>query len=601
MVDEWNGPAPDPDLIRNELLHELFETTADRRPGRTAIVCGDVRITYRELDERANRLAHALHLRGVGREDRVGICLPRSEHVYIAMLAVLKAGAAYVPLDPEIPAERARFILEDCGAKCLITRSFLAESLGANVPLLNLDREESTIAAQLDTRISRAATGTARENLCYMIYTSGTTGRPKGVQIEHRNATHLVRAESELYGIRPEDRIFQLASAAFDASVEEIWMAFFNGATLIVGTAELIHSGPEFAANLTRLGVTVLSCVPTFLSMIDEDIPTLRLLILGGEVCPPELAARWEQPGRVVFNTYGPTETTVIVTATVMKANHPVTIGKPIANTKIFLLSETGQSVPRGTPGEICVGGEGVSRGYLNRPELEKEKFITTDVLTGSPLRLYRTGDQARFNAEGDLEYLGRLDDQVKIRGFRIELSEIEAVIAQYPGVLAAAATVHPSTQRIAAYIIAREGEKIDRTLMRVMLAEKLPSYMIPAFLDELPAFPMTISGKIDRKHLPEPFLSLGDSQRTLVAPRTKSEHSVVEVWREALKRDDISVEDNFFLNLDGHSLLAAMAVSQLRHHSGFGHISVADLYSHPTAEGLARLALTSSKVADGD
>ena len=382
-----------------------------------------------------------------------------------------------------------------------------------------------------------------------------------------------------------------MASIAFDASVEEIWMAFFHGAALIVGTPEIIHSGPEFPETLTRLGVTVLSCVPTFLSMIDRDIPTVRLLILGGETCPPELVGRWQRAGRVVFNTYGPTETTVIATAAILIPNHPVTIGRPIANTKVFLLDESGRSVPPGAKGEICVGGEGVARGYLNRPELQKEKFITTETLTGRPLRLYRTGDLARFTSEWDLEYLGRMDDQVKVRGFRIELSEIEAVLAECPGVLAAAASVHEPTQRIAAYIVPRSDQKPNRAALRHILLERLPVYMVPAFLDELKALPMTTSGKIDRKKLPKPRLPFSDEKGTRLAPRTEAERSVMDVWRSVLKRDDLSIQDDFFLDLDGHSLLAAVAVSQLRRRPGFERISIADLYAHPTAEALARLA----------
>ncbi len=588
-------PTASPDFIRDELLHEIFESTVDRQPGSIAIVCGDLKLRYRDVEERANRLAQALRARGVGREDRVAILLPRGEDVYIAILAVLKSGAAYVPLDPEIPSERARFILQDCDAKCLITRSDLVGRLGSFKSLLYMDLDESTIGLFPPIRLTREHTGLSRNNLCYLIYTSGTTGQPKGVQIEHRNVTNLVRAESELYGIRSNDRIFQFASVSFDASVEEIWMAFFHGATLVVGTTEIMRSGLEFAGILAGLNVTVLSCVPTFISMLDQDIPTLRLLIFGGEICPAELAARWQKPGRKIFNTYGPTEATVIATATVLESDRPVTIGRPISNYNVYLMDERGELATPGASGEICIGGEGVARGYNNRPELTREKFIVTSTLNGGPVRVYRSGDMACWNADGELEYLGRLDGQVKIRGFRVELSEIEAVLVQYPGILAAAASVHAATQRIAAYVVLRPDVELDRAAVRAAVAKRLPTYMVPAFLDILPALPVTSSGKIDRKALPEPASPLGEN-RAFVAPRTDAEWAVFEIWRSVLKQNEISITDNFFLDLEGHSLLAALAVSKLRTHPGFERISVADLYAHPTIESLASLARKSSE-----
>lgn len=577
-------------LLRDELLHELFETTADRRPGRTAVQCGESSLTYRELDEASNRLARALRARGIGREDRVGLLLPRSEQVYLSMLGILKAGAAYVPIDQETPLERIRFILKDSGAKCLITRSGLAGALAESLPLICLDVDAPLLASQSADRIARTETKAMPGNLCYVIYTSGTTGQPKGVQIEHRQAAHLVRAESQLYGIEPQDRVFQLASPAFDASVEEIWMAFFHGATLVSGTAEMIHSGPEFSIILERLGVTVLSCVPTFLSMLERDISTVRVLILGGEVCPAGLADRWQRSGRTIWNTYGPTETTVIATAARLVAGHPVTIGRPIANYGVFLLDESGRPVPDGAEGEICISGPGVSRGYLNRPELQKTKFIETEALTGLPLRLYRTGDQARLTLEGDLEYRGRLDDQVKVRGFRVELSEIEAALTQVPEVIAAAAAVHQLTQQIAAYVVIRPGYRIDRAALRQMMIKRLPAYMVPAYLDEVPAIPVTTSGKIDRTKLPEPQKPMAQERRTRGEPTTEAERMVLEVWQAVLHRESISLRDNFFLDLDGHSLLAAAAVSKLRQKPGFERLSVGDLYAHPTVGALARL-----------
>lgn len=602
---EVRGGPGDPSLIRDELLHDLFESSVDQGPGRTAVVCGAASLTYLELDERANRIARCLRARGVGREDRVAILLPRSEQVYAAILAVLKAGAAYVPLDPETPADRAAFILKDCGAKCLVSVSGLADKPGSGAPggapALLLDADAREIEAAPCSRISRAETGSARGDLCYVIYTSGTTGRPKGVEVEHRNATSLVRAEARLYGVRPEDRVFQFFSIAFDASVEEIWMAFFTGAVLVAGTPDMIRAGPEFSRALARAGVSALSCVPTFLSMVEEDIPTLRLLVLGGEVCPADIAKRWCRPGRRVFNTYGPTEATVVATAALLDPGRPVTIGRPIANTRVFLLDERLEPVPQGAEGEICIAGEGVARGYLDRPELQEEKFVVTDKPTGAPLRLYRTGDLARLTPEGELDYLGRSDGQVKLRGYRIELAEVESVLMQCPGVLAAAAAAHPQTQRIAAYIVPRADPRPDRALLREALAARLPPYMMPAFLDEIEALPLTASGKIDRRRLPPPSSPLERPGGPRVAPRTQAEREVAGVWEAILGRKDISSVDDFFLDLGGHSLLAAVAASKLRRRPGFGRISVADLYAHPTVEKLARLASARDAPADAE
>jgi non-ribosomal peptide synthetase-like protein len=594
----WQWPLRDETLVRDELLHEFFEASADARPKHPALVCGDITLSYCELEERANKLARYLRLFGAGKEEKVGHFLPKTEHAYIAILAILKSGAAYVPMDTQIPPERAGFILQDCGAKCLVTTSELAKYLGNAVPpgvkIICVDTDAAQIEAMPPSRIARTDTGLSRENLCYLIYTSGTTGRPKGVQLEHRNATNLVRAESLLYGANKDDRISQLASLSFDASVEELWLAFFHGATLVAGTKEIMQSGQEFAQRLNALGVTVLSCVPTFLMMLESDIPSLRILIMGGETCPQDIANRWCSTGRKVFNTYGPTEATVIATASVMEADKPVTIGKPIANYGVYLLNEKLEPVESGQEGEICIAGEGIARGYLNRPEAEKEKFVVTDKLTGAPLRLYRSADLGRYNAEGEIEYLGRADDQVKLRGFRIELAEIEAVLLQGEGVLAAAAALHTPTQQIAAYIVPRAGHTPNRAALRTALTEKLPPYMVPAFLDELAELPLTVSKKVDRKRLPPPQKPLSTETKTRTAPRNAQEKLVADTFAQALGRDNIGADEDFFLDLGGHSLLAAVAVSKLRRREGFERISVGDLYRNPTVAKLAVLAAAS-------
>ena len=504
------------------------------------------------------------------------------------MLAILKAGAAYLPLDPETPIERIHYILDDADVKFIITTNEFAAKVNNKAKILYLEKIVPEILSQPASRILPAKTGVNPENLCYVIYTSGTTGRPKGVMVEHRNAVSLVRTESDIYGIKPEDRIFQFASPAFDASIEEIWMAFANGATLIAGTQDIIRSGPDFPKYLERLGVTVLSCVPTFISMLDKDISTLSLLIFGGEECPPALPVRWHKPGRKIFNTYGPTEATVITTAALLEPGKPVTIGHPIPGYKVYILDGSGKPVTRGEAGELCIAGTGVVRGYLGQPELTQIKFTVMIDADGTSVRIYHSGDKARYLPDGDLEFLGRLDDQVKVRGYRIERGEIEAVLSEIPAIQAAAVDVYKATDQLAAWVVLRSGQIFDRKMVREYLSKRLPDYMIPAFLEQINALPLTSSGKIDRAGLPVPKTVTGENNRNYVAPRTDAEKTIVSVWQKILKRSAISITDDFFLDLDGHSLLAAMVVSELRKNEAFSRISVGDIYNAPTVEKLS-------------
>jgi len=593
LLTELSGPAYDPGLDRDELLHELFEAVVDAGPDRPAIQLEGRILSYRQLDAQANRLAHALRQRDIGPDDMVAIQLEKTEFLYVAMLGVLKAGAAYVPLDPGYPGDRVSYILEDCQAKLLLTQISIADRLGAELtaagtPLFLADRDAAALADQPATRIARAETGQTRDSLAYSIYTSGTTGRPKGCLIEHRNICNLVRSESTVYGIGPDDRVFQCASPAFDASLEEIWMAFYHGALLLPATKAVMRSGPDMAGLMTELGVTVLSCVPTLLSMIEGDIETLRVLIVGGEACPRDLAARWHRPGRVIFNSYGPTEATVAATYAVLEPNGPVTIGKALPNYRTFILDDQLDLVPIGAEGELYLGGEGIARGYLHRDDLTRERFVVTERPGGGPVRLYRTGDLARFTETGDIEYLGRADAQVKLRGFRIELTEIESVLMQCPGVLAAAVAVDIPRQALAAYVVPRAGETINRGLLRETLTARLPPYMMPASLDELDALPMLTSGKVDRKSLPEAKTPFIDESRTVVAPRTETEKRLAAVYAAVFGRKDVSVVDDFFLDLGGHSLLAATVASKLRREPGLEGASIGDIYQYPTIEKLA-------------
>ena len=580
------------------LLHELFERRARERVRATAVICGESSLSYGELEERANRLARMLRSRGVERGDCVGLLLPRSLEVYVALLGILKAGAAYVPLDPEYPPDRVGYILADCQARVLVTSKCLAaKAQGFGGVMIQLDGDRTALDGQSAERIDPATVGVTPEDLCYVIYTSGTTGRPKGVQIEHRSAHHLVRAEGEIFGVRSEDKVYQGFSIAFDASVEEVWLAFHAGATLVAGTAEMVRSGPALSGRLTQAGVTVLSCVPTLLAMMEDDVPGLRLLILGGEVCPPDLVRRWWKPGRRVVNTYGPTEATVIATYGDCQPGKPVTIGRPLPNYSALILDEQLQPVGAGMAGELCLGGVGLARGYVGKPELTREKFVWLtgeargERAEGNAARYYRTGDLARWTPEGEIEFLGRIDTQVKIRGFRVELSEIESVIMEWPRVKAAAVTLRedtPGVRQLAAYVVPRGDGEIEETGLRALLRGRLPAFMMPAVIEVLRELPTLPSGKVDRKRLPTP--RAGQTPRRAIArpPQGPIQERIAESWEKLFATGPISASDDFFLDLGGHSLLAARMVSELRKVPPFEGISMADVYRFSTVERLA-------------
>ena len=599
---EWSGPAFDPELIGNRLLHEIFENQTDRGPQRTALWCNGQTMTYAQLEQAANRLARHLRSRGVGPGSLVSILLPRSMDVSVAMLAVLKSGAAYVPLDPDYPADRISYILSDCHVHSVLTTSALAGRLDDAAGAVLLDAHAADIARQPATRLSREETDTQPNDLCYVIYTSGSTGRPKGVQIEHRSAVNLVGAERLIFSVSPDDRVYQGFSVAFDAAVEEFWLAWASGATLVVATADMVRAGPSLPAMLTAAGVTVLSCVPTLLSMMEDDIPSVRLLILGGEVCPPDLVRRWHRPGRRLVNTYGPTEATVIATYGDCSPDRPVTIGRPAPNYRIFILGADMQPVAVGAVGELHIGGVSLARGYLGRPDLTAEKFVDDpfdpDALGG---RLYKTGDLARFNVEGEIEFVGRADGQVKIRGFRVELSEIESVLMQCPEVLSAAVTVRQEIagiQQLVGYVVPRGGATIDDDRLRQWLSAGLPTYMVPALFETLTELPTLPCGKVDRKRLPAPRPRAAKTIERKHAPGSVFEEKITSLWERLFQPLSVSPDDDFFLDLGGHSLLAAAMVSELRKDADFCDLSVSDVYSFPNVRALAAEFQSRRKVA---
>lgn len=578
-------------MINNEMmLDEWVESILSKSPDKVIIEQGDIDIPCREFLEYANKLSHWLRQEGVEREDKVIVLLPRCYQVYIAMLGVLKSGAAYIPLDPEIPAERVNFIIADSGAKIIITADAILERTGSFLPQVCVFTIEHDWN-YLDNFPSQAlfVPNRTTSDLCYIIYTSGTSGNPKGVLLEHRNVINYLKAAQQIYPIAPDDRVLQGFSVSFDASVEEIWLPLSVGATLVVGTYDIMRSGDRFSSIVAALRITFLSCAPTLLSMVKEEIPGLRILIFGGEVCPTHLAKRWCKNGRTVYNTYGPTEATVIATYSVLDGESEVTIGKPLPQYDVFLVDENLCPVGVGEEGEILIGGESVARGYLNREDLTSTKFVHTDRINGQLTRFYRSGDIGRYNTDGDIVFVGRSDAQIKVRGFRVELAEIEVLLLASSGIQAAAVALDVESQQLAAYVVMEGNEELDRNEVAKLLRDKLPYYMIPSTLDIIDSLPVTTSQKVDRKRLPKPSapLTKPSSHRTIVSPKTELEKKLVHALATHFDREDISLSDHFFNDLGGHSLLAAVIVSELREQKLFSNLSVMDIYQHPVLTDL--------------
>lgn len=589
---ETRGAAADPRQDASaRLLHHYFEQQAEAHPARTAVEFQGETLSYRDLDRRANRIAHALAARGVVPGDLVAIYLNKSPRLYAAMLGILKAGAGYVPIDPRFPVERIRAILDDSRARITVTEAPLADNLEGTIDagILHLDRDGRDIEARPHTPLVPPPS-IEPSALCYVIYTSGSTGRPKGVMIEHRNAVAFVESLETIYRIGQGDRIYQGFSTAFDASIEEIWAAFSRGGTLVVPTEEIARSPGDVAEFINEHRITYFSTVPTMLSMIDRELPTVRTLVLGGEACSAELVSRWAKPGRRMINTYGPTEATVVATWSDCVPGQPVTIGIPLPGYEAFVLDEALRPVEPGQSGELFIGGRGVARGYMNLDALTSQRFIADPFGTGDG-RLYRTSDHVRRGEGGELYFLGRLDDQIKIRGFRVELSEIETVILEHPAINAAAVRVVDvaGMKELAASVVCDrpDGSALDRKALAELLRTRVPPYMIPKYLDVVPTLPVTTSGKIDRKALPPPGRLLAD-EGVCVAPSDELEHTILQVWLEAFGLKQISVDADFFLDLGGHSFLAARTVTLMRRATGASQLSARDVYDCRTIRALA-------------
>ncbi|WP_164003052.1 non-ribosomal peptide synthetase, partial [Pyxidicoccus caerfyrddinensis] len=586
---DWNDTDAQ---LQDTSAHALIEAQARRTPDAPAVRMGERSLTYRQLDERSNQLAHHLRSLGVGPEVLVGLCVERSPELVVSILAVLKAGGAWLPLDPSYPTERLAFMLRDARPPVLLTQEKLADELPVQSELLVL------LDSEWDSLISRQPThapdvSVLPDNLAYVIYTSGSTGRPKGTLLRHRGLCNTARSTIHSMHLRPGGRVLQFASIGFDASVWETLPTLMAGAELHLASRDELMPGAPLHQLLRQRAITAATLTPSVLAQLEPlGLEALQTLTSAGEACTPELVARW-QPGRRFINAYGPTETTICATLDAEVDAGRITIGRPFDNVRAYVLDASLRPVPVGVPGELFIGGAGLARGYLGRPELTAERFIPHPFSSTPGERLYRTGDKVRWLDNGQLDYLGRIDFQVKLRGFRIELGEIESVLSSHASVREAVVALRE--ERLVAYVVTQEGQSLDALSLRSFLQQRLPEYMVPSAFVALDTLPLTSSGKVDRKALPAPDGAVAASAG-YVAPRNETEQRLAALWSELLRVEQVGLHDNFF-ELGGHSLLVTQVVSRIR--ASFGvELPLHTLFEAPTLEALAQAVEDSARSA---
>ncbi|MGX4586050.1 non-ribosomal peptide synthetase [Paenibacillus chitinolyticus] len=567
---------------REQTIHGLIEEQAARVPDATAVVFEQERLTYRELNERANRLARTLRAAGVQPDQLVGLMAGRSLEIAVGILAVLKAGGAYVPIDPEYPEERIRYLLEDSGAKLLLTQRRLLDRVPFEGTVLTFDDESSYSG---DGTNLESVNGP--EHLAYVIYTSGTTGKPKGVMLEHHGLVSLKNMFRDTLGITETDRVVQFASLSFDASCWEVFKALFFGAALYIPTAETILDNRSFQRYMHENGITAAILPPTYAAYLNPDhMPGLQKLITGGSAVSAEFVQQWKDKVRY-FNAYGPTEASIVTSVWTAHTDDiglkSVPIGRPIQNHRIYILNDHRQPVPVGVEGELCIAGVGLARGYLNRPELTAEKFVDNPFSPGE--RMYRTGDLARWLPDGNIEYRGRIDHQVKVRGYRIETGEIEEQLLKVPSVqeTIVIAREEADGQQLCAYFVAQS--KLTAAALKEALAKELPGYMIPAHFVQLLRMPLTPNGKIDRKALPAPEESAEQAEE-YIAPRTLMEVKIAQIWKDVLGLRRVGVKDNFF-DLGGSSLSLMRLIQAVYDETGI-EVPLNQQFKNLTVEAMA-------------
>lgn len=602
LVD-WNATAAA--CPRGRCVHQLFEEQAGRTPNAIAVVCEDDRLTYAELDQRANRLARHLQTLGVGPETLVGLCVERTVELVVSLLAILKAGGAYVPLDPTYPRDRLAFMLRDAGVQALVTQQRLLARLPAHeARVVRIDADRALIARESAAR----PVGAARpDNVAYVLYTSGSTGAPKGVMVTHGNVCNFLHAMRQEPGLCAQDRLLAVTTLSFDIAALEMYLPLIVGACLEIIGRDIAADGARLGARLHVSGATVLQATPATWRLLLEagwqGKADLRMLC-GGETLPAGLARALLDKGAALWNLYGPTETTIWSTVTkvesgeVGEGKESVPIGRPIANTQVYVLDRHMRPVPIGVAGELYIGGDGVARGYRGQPALTAERFVPNPFDSEPGARLYRTGDRARYRADGMLEYLGRLDHQIKLRGFRIELGEVEAVLQGHPAARQSVVMARedtPGNVRLVAYVVPREeraGEAFVGVELRRHAATRLPAYMVPSTIIALPAFPLTANGKIDRRALPAPGPErrLGAGPREGEAPGHPLHQTLIGIWEEVLDIRPVGLRDDFFA-LGGHSLLAVRLLDRIERAYG-RTVPLQALFTEATVAHVAAILL---------
>lgn len=600
-----------PDAIRDESLADIFEHTARTYPDKTALTFGCRTLTYAELDYQANLLADRLMHRGVTAGNLVGLWLMRGIDLLVAQLAIAKTGAGWLPLDADIPPERILVCLDDAKAVGLLTiddfapvvQSWLAE---VNIPLWTVEhlREEMANLPNYPSENWLKRTPTSEHNPvndpAYVIYTSGSTGKPKGILISQGSICHFLRSENARLGINHKDKVYQGFSVAFDMSFEEIWISYLVGASLWLAPKAVVADPEALYQALSNEQITVLHAVPTLVALLPQDVPSLRIMNLGGEMCPDAVVRRFAKPdnipNRQLFNTYGPTEATVSASLALLQPNEPVTIGIPLPNYGMLVRNDEGKVLAIDEVGELCIFGRGVAMGYLGRPDLTAEKFIDNPHAQNTDEKiLYRTGDLAKISATGEIFMFGRADDQVKVRGFRVELGEIESALVDIDGIGTSAVVLRPlnEVEQLVAFVVAEDGfDKgfLSQNDLRHTLRQRLPSYMVPARFEWLTdsQVPRLPSGKIDRKTLKVIPLSAVTEQDAGDEPADAVEQALFDKLKALLGVNQISLQADFFDDLGGHSLLVARLISQLRQIPEFSHLTIADVYQARTVAGIA-------------